>query len=115
MRGERLEFVGGAYEWLAAEHAEPSRHARTELGMRVQAGADGGASERKLRQVRQRALQVRQSVVELRRPAAQLLAEAQRRGVHQMRASDLHDLVERAGLRRNRRRQRRQRRLDTAA
>ena len=95
------------------------RDARAELGRRVEAGADRGAAERQLAQVRQRRREVRQAVVELRDPARDLLAEGQRRRVLQVGAADLDDVGERRGLRgervaqgRDRRQQPRRERLD---
>ena len=45
VRGERSEFVGMRAERQAAEFADFARGAFGEFGMRVEAGADGGAAD----------------------------------------------------------------------
>ena len=62
--------------------------------MRVEAGADRGAAERQLAQVRQRGVDVREPVVELRDVAGELLAQRERRRVLQVGAADLDDVRE---------------------
>ena len=66
--------------------------------MRVQPRADRGAAERELVQMRQRRFDVAHALVELRDVARKLLAERERRRVLQVRAADLHDVVERLRL-----------------
>ena len=83
---------------------EQRADARRELGMRVQPGADGGAAERDLAEPRQRVLDARDALAHLRRVAAELLAERDRHGVHQVRAAGLDDVVELRRLRLERRR-----------
>jgi hypothetical protein len=62
-------------------------------GVRVQTRADRCAAERQLVEVRHRGLEVLQRVLELRRPARDLLAERERRGVLQVGAPDLDDVL----------------------
>ena len=106
VRGERLELVRRRDERQAGARRQLGRDPRAELRRRVQAGADRGAAERELAQVRQRGAQVRQAVVELGDPAGDLLAERQRRRVLQVGAADLDDVGELPGLLGERRAQR---------
>ena len=78
--------------------ASTRRHAAAELGMRVDAGADGRAAGR---QFEHRVLSLRGPLdrqFDLPGEAADFLAQPQRRGVGQMRAADLDDLVPLLGL-----------------
>ena len=100
VRGQRLELVGRRDERQRPSACASSRRdARAELRMRVQPGADRGAAERQLAQVRQRCVDVREAVVELRHVAGELLAQRERRRVLQVRAPDLDDVGERRRLR----------------
>ena len=67
--------------------------AAAELGVGVEAGADRRPAERELEQAGERLLEARDAVVELRRPAGDLLAERERRRVHEVGAADLHDVA----------------------
>jgi hypothetical protein len=67
--------------------------------MRVESGADGRAAKRQLVHRWQRRFHRAHRHVELRHPAGNLLAERQRRGVLQMRASDFHNVHERTSFR----------------
>ena len=62
-----------------------------ELGMRVQAGADGGAADREIVEPVERFAAARDTAVELAHVAGELLAQRQRRRILEMRASDLDD------------------------
>ena len=66
--------------------------------VRVQAGADRGAAQRQLVEMRQGVVDRPQGMVELRDVAGELLAQGQRRGVLQVGAADLDDVLERHGL-----------------
>ena len=103
--GLRLEGVGRApRSSRPVSRRELVAHARGELGVRVQAGADRGAAERDLADAAERCLDPRDPLAHLRRVAAELLAEGDRHGVHQVRAAGLDDVVELLGLRLERRR-----------
>src|SRR6266545_5536451 len=71
--------------------------------MRVEPGADGGAAERNLAETRQRVAHAADPFANLGRVAAELLAERHRDRVHPVRATGLHDVVELARLRLERR------------
>ena len=102
----RLERVGGRRDRRGRSRpSEPLAHAGGEFGMRVQAGADRGAAERDLADAAERRLDARDPLAHLRGVAAELLAERDRDGVHQVRAAGLHDVGELLGLRLERRRQ----------
>ena len=66
----RLEGIGGRVDREPGVGGEPLAHARGELGMRVEAGADGGAAERDLPEARQRVAHARASLPDLRGVAA---------------------------------------------
>ncbi len=74
---------------------EPGGETRSEARMRVDAGTDGRAALRQRQQARPDRLQARDVVLDLRLPAAQLLGERHRHGVHEMRAPGLDDVLER--------------------
>ena len=82
---------------------EQRAHALGELGVRVEAGAGGRAAERDLPEPRQRVLDARAAELDLRRVAAELLAERDGHRVHEVRAPGLDDLGERRRLGRERR------------
>src|SRR5690606_25598602 len=69
-------------------------HGGGEAGRGVDAGADGGAAQRQLGQARQRGAQPLGAVPHLRGVPVELLAEGDRRGVHQVRAAGLDHLGE---------------------
>ncbi len=99
---QRLELVGRGDELVTGQPGQLVGDADGVLGMRVEPGADGGAPECQLAQVRQRLLDVPQAVVEQLDPAGDLLAEGQGGCVHQVRAADLDDRIEGFGLVRER-------------
>ena len=68
-------------------------HAAAEFGMRVDAGADGRAAGGQFQHGVDRSLGPLDRQFELPGEAAEFLAQAQRRGVGQVRAADLDDLV----------------------
>jgi hypothetical protein len=67
--------------------------------MRVEAGADCCPSERDLAHAPERRLDPSDALAHLGRVAAELLAERDRHGVHQVRPAGLDDVVELGGLR----------------
>ena len=75
---------------------------RGELRVGVQAGAGGGAAERDLADVDERAGDALLAQAHLRRVAGELLAERDGHGVHEVRAAGLHDVLELLGLARER-------------
>ena len=98
--GDRQAGVGG--ELLA--------HLGGELGVGVEAGAGGGAAERDLADPAQRRLDPLDAEPDLRRVAAELLAEGDRDRVHQVGAAGLDDVGELLRLRLERRLERAHRR-----
>ncbi len=78
--------------------ASSAGHANGELGVCVQARADRRAAQGQLTQVRDRFLDVLEPVVQKLDPAGDLLAERERRRVHQVRPPDLDELAKRLGL-----------------
>ena len=95
----RLERILGGADLEPVSLGEQRAHALGELGVRVQAGAGGGAAERDLRHLRQRVAHAARAEADLRGVAGELLAERDRDGVHQVRAAGLDDVLERLGLR----------------
>ena len=95
---ERLELVGGRDERIAREPGQLGGHAHGELGVCVQARADGRAAQGQLAQMRDRLFDMLEPVVEKLDPARNLLAERQRSRVHQVRPADLDDVPKRRGL-----------------
>ncbi len=81
---------------------QPRANPGRELGVRVQAGADGGASERDLPKPLERRLDPRLAFADLGGVPGELLPERHRDGVHPMGASRLDDVVELGRLRRER-------------
>ena len=79
-----LERVGGCSDREACLLREPRADALGELGVRVEAGADGRPAERDLAEPRQRVLDARDALAHLGRVATELLAERHRHGVHEM-------------------------------
>ena len=67
--GERLELVGRGDERQAEPRRQLGGDARTELRMRIQAGADRGAAEGQLAEVRQRSAHVRAARGRAARPS----------------------------------------------
>jgi hypothetical protein len=96
--GQRLELVGRGHERMSHQVRELLRDAHPELGMGVEAGADGGAAQGQLAQMGERGVEVLEPVVELGDVARELLAQGERRRVLQVGAADLHDVAELVGL-----------------
>ena len=94
----RLEVVLRLPELRPGEVRQLARHPRAELGMGVQPGADRGAADGQLAQPRQRRLDALDRQLDLARVAAELLTEPDRHRIHQVRAADLHHVVELLGL-----------------
>src|SRR5689334_3226582 len=67
--------------------------------MRVDASADGGATERQFAEICFQLLKTLNTVLNLAGVTAELLTQPNRRGVLQMRAADFEDAVECLGLR----------------
>ncbi len=95
---EGLELVGGRDERVPGPLRQLHRHAGAELGMGIQAGADGRPAERQLAEMGDRFLDVIDALVEEFHPAGDLLTEGQRSRVHQVRPADLDDVLEGFGL-----------------
>src|SRR5439155_21955712 len=94
MRRKSRELVGRTDERhteLACEHRS---YTCPELGMRVQAGAHGRAAERELMHRRQAHDDGCSRMRKLRFVAGKFLSERQRCRVLQMRAADLHQVLE---------------------
>ncbi len=92
--GKRLELVRRRDERQAGETRQLLGDAFGIARRRIQPGADRGAAERQLAQMRQAGMQVAVGLLELRHVAGELLAERERRRILQMRAADLHDVLE---------------------
>ena len=95
---ERGELVRCGAEGRTREVGDLAGYALRPLGMRVEPGSDGGPAERQLVKAVERALERALAEGELGRPSAELLPERQRRRVHQVRAPDLHDVLESLAL-----------------
>ena len=87
--GSRPRGTPRAVSWLRISHTS-----LRELRVRVDAGADRRAADRQLAQGDELLHDPPVGVGDLAGVAAELLAEADRRGVHQVRAADLDDVVE---------------------
>ena len=98
MRGEGLELVGRAREGQAGERGQARRHLLPEARGGVEPGADGGAADGQRVEEGQRGADGGQALIEHGHPAGDLLTQGQRRGVLQVRASDLDDVGEGARL-----------------
>src|SRR5205085_9951015 len=96
LRLERVRRGGDRQPRLVRE---TSAHARSELRVRVQACARRGSSERNLAEALEGCADAVVSLADLRRVAAELLAERDRNRVHQVRAAGLDDVVELRRLR----------------
>ena len=97
-RALRLEVVAGLGQRQARAGGELRDHAPTEAGRRVDAGADGRPAQRQLGDAREGGVQALDAEPHLRRVATELLAERDRRRVHEVRAARLHDIGELGGL-----------------
>ncbi|MNN71572.1 hypothetical protein D3C81_1875240 [compost metagenome] len=89
MAGEGGELVGRADEQLFGQLAQLAGHGLGEALRRIQSGAHGGAALGQLADRRQGGVQRPVGVVELGDEGRQLLAEGDRRGVHQVGAAGL--------------------------
>ena len=69
-----------------------------EFGMRVQAGADGGAADGQIVESVEHLFEALDVALEQASPAAEFLADGERHGVLQVGAADLDDVVELLGL-----------------
>src|SRR5690606_3760608 len=99
LRPLRLEVVLGLTERDARHLRDVGDGLRREAGVPVDAGADGGAAEGELGQLGARGAHARGALAHLRRVAAELLPEADGRGVHEVRPPALEHVVERLRLR----------------
>src|SRR6266542_637002 len=90
----RLEGVCRTADLQARLGAQLLAHACCELGVRVQARADGGAAERNLAEPRQRIAHALDPLPHLRRVAGELLAERHGDRVHPVRPPGLDHVVE---------------------
>ena len=99
LRALRFEMVLGLAKLRCRSVARSSSATiAPNSGMRVEPGADRGAADRQLAQTGQRRLDAVDGVLDLAGVAAELLAEADRHRVHEVRASDLDHVVELVGL-----------------
>ena len=98
VRGQGLELVGRRHEGRAGGVRQVGRDLGAELRMRVQARAHGGAADGQLVQARQRGADLLLGQVQLGHVARDFLAQRQRRGVLQVGATDLDDVVELGAL-----------------
>ena len=89
-----LEGIGRWGDREARLLLQPLADSLGELGMGVEARADGGTAERDLAQARQRCLDAGDALPHLGRVAAELLSQRHGHGVHEMRAARLDDVVE---------------------
>jgi hypothetical protein len=94
----RLEMVGRFDEGQPGGFGQAGNDPPGELGMGIDAGADGGAAQGQFVQSRQGLLQTAAGQFQLAGVAGKNLAEANRRGVLQVGAADLDDVVEGGGL-----------------
>ena len=88
---KRFEFVGRGDKGQAGELRQLCRGFDGEVGVAVEAGADGGAAERQFVEVFERVLQAGEAVVKLGNVAGEFLAEGERGGVLQVGAADFDD------------------------
>ena len=99
MGTQRSEKVSGLLELDASLLGDLLGGERPELGMGIQAGADGGAADRQFTGTRVGVLDAFQGEVNLGHPAGEHLAEADRGGVLQVGAPDHDHVVVLLGLR----------------
>src|SRR5207245_8595488 len=103
--GLRLEWIRGRRDRQARLVRQVAPDTLGEFGVGVQAGADRGAAERDLAQPLERRAHARVSLTDLGGVTAELLAEGDGDGVHQVRAPGLDNVVELHRLRLQRLRQ----------
>ena len=96
--GVGFEVIGCFDESDARFARQRFGHAAAELGVSIDAGAHGRAAGRQFSQRRHRPSGPLDRQLQLPGIAAELLAQADWRGVGQVRAADLDDLVPRLGL-----------------
>src|SRR5258708_6632391 len=94
MRGEAGKFVGMRTERQAAEFADFARGALGKFGMGVEAGADGGATDREIIKSIERLREAGEVAVEQTDPAGKFLFHTERCRVLQMGAADFDDAGE---------------------
>eukprot|EP01139_Manchomonas_bermudensis_P017218 Amastigsp_a516913_19.p2 type:complete len:281 gc:universal Amastigsp_a516913_19:581-1423(+) len=99
VRRKRLEFVRRGDERLPGQPRDLVRNRHVEAGVGVEPCADSGSALRQVKHARRDGgLDTGDAVVKLRHVARELLPERHRHRVHQMRAPDLDDTLERRGL-----------------
>src|ERR1700680_3794474 len=91
----RRELVVGRLDLVTGQLREGLRDPVTKAGGRIEAGTYGGTPHRPLQQTFRNAFELRDTVVERTDIPRPLLTDRQRRGVFEMRAADLYDLVPR--------------------
>src|SRR5216684_7746386 len=94
VRGERGEFIRMRAEGKAGQLGDFARGALGEFGVRVEAGADGGAADGEIVEAVESHGDAGAIAVEEIDIAGEFLAESERGGILQMRAADLHDVRE---------------------
>ncbi|KAI3478944.1 hypothetical protein L1887_59065 [Cichorium endivia] len=98
VRRKRLKLVLGGLKGEAGDVGDLGGDLLVKANVGVEAGADGGAALGELREARQDGLDAEDGVVDLLDVAGELLAEGERRGVLEVGASDLDDVVELGAL-----------------
>ena len=96
--GLGLEVVAGLGQGQSGVGRQQFDHALRESGRRVDAGAHGGAAERDLGDAGEGGVDALDAVADLGGVAAELLAQGDGGGVHEVRAAGLHDVLEFGGL-----------------
>ena len=96
--GERGKFVGRGFEGKAGELRDVRGGTVSELGVGIQAGADGGATYSELVEAGERVFDVTQGLVEQAHIAGEFLPECERGGILEMGAADLDDVGKGGGL-----------------
>ena len=97
--GQRGELVRRAHEGQPRVLRDAGGHGLAEARRRVEACPHGGAADGQLVEAGQHLVQALGTGIELRDIAAELLPERQRHGILEVRAADLHDVIELAGAR----------------
>lgn len=96
--GEGGEFVGRGLEREASEFCDVRGGSVAELGVGIQARADGGAANGELVEAGERKFNVAQGLVEQAHVAGEFLPECERSGILEVRATDLDDVGKDGGL-----------------
>ena len=98
VRGERGEFIGMGAKRQVGDLGDFLGGALGEFGMRVEAGADGGAADGQIVEAVEALFEAGDIALEQAGPAAHFLADGERRGVHEVGAADFDDVGKFLGL-----------------